>query len=1344
MKTTPLPLILLLSLLLLATTAKAEGNETTEDTKTNWQDKNVLANVSVGTDGTPTDVQITITGSDTLYTVKTALGLAWIANITNNKDSVYQENGEGYLPLYPHQQGFENCTVKLGDNDIDLTEHYWTPIGNYSYPFYGTFDGNHKAVKGLKIDIKETSTTIYAGLFGYLQGDVHNLGIQVAEAVIKAEGQNIYAGALAGHNEGVIQNCFAIGVSGATIDAESTYSETLGGLIGRNIRGSITNCYATLDVKGTVTSGLVYVGGLVGNNEGNISHVYATGKIEATGQAINNMGGVVGYTAPNTFLSHALAANNEITATNLKTNDFLGRVCGIADANAHCDTATCYASTKIRMNNKVTGVGEDQYGKYFDGINADTDTDLGELFPTGTGAVWESSDGNLPILKGFTSNLQGTIAKTVVFDSPLDLSTLTASNEQTFAADSLIFSNTEGWIHKQGTSGSRDAFSGRVKGTGTAQLAIKTDTAAVLSFLDKTELTGPTYSAIRICESQTGEKTTDVTLRSEGTVTVKSSGQSATSIQTDNNTTCRIDPKGHFLIYGGYSNGNMISGVMQWTWDSNSAPKSNITVNWDGGSVTIPCDNNNSHNILGTNPGGDNITVRVGNDYQEGKLGGSGNAVSTFKFADSETRAAITYSEMQNITGTKGTADNPYVIDLAALSTSATAADNGYTYTDTDDRKIVTLNYTGSDSVYYSIENQAANNAHILLTSDVGLTKPLCLKARSGSFVDSLQVPASANWTLKGDTLKASYVEVSGGLKLDGPVTVENTNYPLKVLADGSVTANDVLKVYAAGKLAIDIENGGTFTIDSKGKVYTYGMITNLSNKLSISKGGILRCAGHISNNQLSVTVIQWDFTNKPETELVAKHGSEDIRFTREMFGKYLDETKAFTANVTEDAEYKLHQVEGNGDVELIGVTSDGNIVDVFSTTAGQRTIYQMVGKPIPKIEDEKSITIIENGKYMDSSGTAHKFHNILNDVRAPLLKIETKSQIEEVMIAIKEVYADSLVVKNGPVKLYLNGKNKLDSIAVAESVPLTILGTSSTEGLTCEKGVVNRGLFWDYSGLIHSVTIPLASGDVEFSLDIPADVEVARGGQTELKPSGKIPDGASVSYVWYEWKDNEWVKLDNTKSSYTLGAGKYMCYVTVTLSNAQFESTGQATTVTTLLTSFFTVTEKSTPPTPPVVIPSYYTVTLPAVEGATFSRATGETTVEEGTNFTFSITLDADYDQSVPVVTTSRGETIEPRAGDGRYVVRDIQEDVVITVTGIRRNDDPTANAAVTPDAVRLWTASGQLHISTPAAADLRIYTFDGSLLRSFRLPAGETVMEAPGGACIVVVGERRFKVMR
>ncbi|RHO73008.1 hypothetical protein DW083_07365 [Parabacteroides sp. AF48-14] len=260
-------------------------------------------------------------------------------------------------------------------------------------------------VQGLKIEIKIEDVTlsnlsIYAGLFGYLSGNVRNLGIQVATAGIKVKGKYVYAGALAGYNEGAIQNCFAIGNNSAIIDAEASIGY-LGGLIGKmEHEGSITNCYATLNVKGTVASNeLVYAGGLVGysKSQGNISHVYATGKIEATGQGYPYMGGVVGIAAGGTF-SHALAANKDnITTANRGS---LGRVCGnVYISDAICDTTTCYASTKIRVNGKVTGVGGSSIGKHFDGINADTDTDLSELFPTGGDAVWNPAPATSPSSK---------------------------------------------------------------------------------------------------------------------------------------------------------------------------------------------------------------------------------------------------------------------------------------------------------------------------------------------------------------------------------------------------------------------------------------------------------------------------------------------------------------------------------------------------------------------------------------------------------------------------------------------------------------------------------------------------------------------------------------------------------------------------------------------------------------------------------------------------------------------------------------------------------------------------------------------------------------------------------
>lgn len=126
MKTT----LFLLSLLLLSLPAKAQGGGTdpgTSPEKTFWHDQ--LTNVSVGSSSdSPTDVALSVTDTDTTYTVKTAKGLAWIAKVTN--DSLFYNSSDG--SNYPHRAGFEGCTVELDGSltdSLSLCDHYWTPIG---------------------------------------------------------------------------------------------------------------------------------------------------------------------------------------------------------------------------------------------------------------------------------------------------------------------------------------------------------------------------------------------------------------------------------------------------------------------------------------------------------------------------------------------------------------------------------------------------------------------------------------------------------------------------------------------------------------------------------------------------------------------------------------------------------------------------------------------------------------------------------------------------------------------------------------------------------------------------------------------------------------------------------------------------------------------------------------------------------------------------------------------------------------------------------------------------------------------------------------------------------------
>ena len=153
---------------------------------------------------------------------------------------------------------FEGEYVKLGDNIMlnDTTNwqnwsttapaNAWTQIGNNRNQFSGAFDGGGYVIGGVYIN----NSNSYQGLFGYVGsgGTIRNLGVVASYFVGSG------SGGLVGYNSGSITNCYATGnVRG--------YRE-LGGLVGYNYYGSIAYCYATGNVVGSLT-----YGGLVGRND---------------------------------------------------------------------------------------------------------------------------------------------------------------------------------------------------------------------------------------------------------------------------------------------------------------------------------------------------------------------------------------------------------------------------------------------------------------------------------------------------------------------------------------------------------------------------------------------------------------------------------------------------------------------------------------------------------------------------------------------------------------------------------------------------------------------------------------------------------------------------------------------------------------------------------------------------------------------------------------------------------------------------------------------------------------------------------------------------------------------
>ena len=190
--------------------------------------------------------------------------------------------------------------------------------------FTGVFDGNDHKITNLTIHGAAPGND-YLGLFGCVDGgEVSNLGL---------EGFSVsgyyYVGGLVGRNSyGSITNCYSTGDVGGDGD--------VGGLVGRNWEGSLSNCYCTGHVRGGSP-----VGGLVGINSGSISNCYSTGDV-STGE---HVGGLVGINSGSISDCYA-------------TGSVSGRsvVGGLVGRNSYGSITNCYCTGDVSGDGDVGGL----------------------------------------------------------------------------------------------------------------------------------------------------------------------------------------------------------------------------------------------------------------------------------------------------------------------------------------------------------------------------------------------------------------------------------------------------------------------------------------------------------------------------------------------------------------------------------------------------------------------------------------------------------------------------------------------------------------------------------------------------------------------------------------------------------------------------------------------------------------------------------------------------------------------------------------------------------------------------------------------------------------------------
>lgn len=334
-------------------------------------------------------------------------------------------------------------------SDINLSEiENWTPIGNGSYAFSGTFEGSGHTISNLIVNTPDASNV---GLFGLVTGSVLNLILTDVSIAGKES-----VGGITGEAWGSLQNCAVIG---GTV---SGFSQT-GGVVGKAFHDSrypykgsrIESCFSTCNISG-VGNSPTYAGGIVGSAEySNITNCYATGSLrdpEVTSQLSDQfygVGGVAGWAKSSSIM-------NCYATGDVEGAQGVGGIVGVL--NSYADRASelngCVALNGVVSGYMPYGDGP-QTGRIagrFSGNQSDnyaysgmTGTSGGALNGTDftkeqiqsqdifaslgfTSPAWSGGSGKVPILTGLQEKLQSSgIPWHIIADTPSLPQNLTAA-----------------------------------------------------------------------------------------------------------------------------------------------------------------------------------------------------------------------------------------------------------------------------------------------------------------------------------------------------------------------------------------------------------------------------------------------------------------------------------------------------------------------------------------------------------------------------------------------------------------------------------------------------------------------------------------------------------------------------------------------------------------------------------------------------------------------------------------------------------------------------------------------------------------------------------------------------
>ncbi|MBR4022588.1 MAG: hypothetical protein IKI94_08360 [Ruminococcus sp.] len=277
-----------------------------------------------------TGESVTLSDNDNngYYDIGTADELYAFASIVNNSNTAIN------VELTTDITVNDNVLDKYGELNSYNSDNFrvWTPIGNYSNKYKGTFNGQNHTISGLYFDNENQD---YVGLFGYIETSALIKNVGVINSFFNGDE---YIGGVCGFNEKCI-------ITNSYSTSDVIGNNGVGGVCGENYYGTITNCYNTGSVNGDSD-----VGGVCGGNLGESTNCYNTGSVSGT----DYIGGMCGFSIDTMRSCYNTGSVSGI--------NYVGGVCGI---NANIIT-NCYYDNTVYTGVEIGddyGISENVLGK---------------------------------------------------------------------------------------------------------------------------------------------------------------------------------------------------------------------------------------------------------------------------------------------------------------------------------------------------------------------------------------------------------------------------------------------------------------------------------------------------------------------------------------------------------------------------------------------------------------------------------------------------------------------------------------------------------------------------------------------------------------------------------------------------------------------------------------------------------------------------------------------------------------------------------------------------------------------------------------------------------------------